>query len=108
MPADDPGRVDAGNLVMRRELLHLASFTRAAKRLAKKNPGFAPLLQTTLEELSGDAFQASLKTHKLKGSLAGSYACSTGYDLRIIFRLVEQDGAEAILLQSVGTHDEVY
>jgi mRNA interferase YafQ len=93
---------------MRRELFRLASFTRAAKRLVKKNPGVAPLLQATLEELSADAFQPSLKTHKLKGSLAGSYACSTGYDLRIVFRFVEREGAEAILLQAIGTHDEVY
>ena len=55
-----------------------------------------------------DAFQAGLKTHKLKGELAGSWACSVGYDLRLIFDFVEHEGAEAILLQNVGTHDEVY
>ena len=31
-----------------------------------------------------------------------------GYDLRIIFELVPHGGTEAILMQSVGTHDEVY
>jgi mRNA-degrading endonuclease YafQ of YafQ-DinJ toxin-antitoxin module len=44
----------------------------------------------------------------LKGNLAGSWACSAGYDLRIIFSFVEQRGAEAILLETLGTHDEVY
>ncbi len=29
-------------------------------------------------------------------------------DIRIIFEFVEYDNNEAILLKSVGTHDEVY
>lgn len=55
-----------------------------------------------------DAFHASLRTHKLKGKLEGSWACSAGYDLRIIFEFVEYEGAETILLETVGTHQEVY
>ena len=35
-------------------------------------------------------------------------AARAGYDLRIVFELVEYEGSEAILLQTVGTHDEVY
>ena len=31
-----------------------------------------------------------------------------GYDLRIVFEFVQHEGAEAILLQAVGTHDQVY
>lgn len=58
--------------------------------------------------LADDAFQTALKTHKLKGELAGSWACSAGYDLRIVFEFVQYEGAEAILLQNVGTHDDVY
>jgi mRNA-degrading endonuclease YafQ of YafQ-DinJ toxin-antitoxin module len=44
----------------------------------------------------------------LKGNLAGSWACSAGYDLRVVFQFVKHKGAEAILLEAVGTHDEVY
>jgi mRNA-degrading endonuclease YafQ of YafQ-DinJ toxin-antitoxin module len=44
----------------------------------------------------------------LKGKLAGSWASSVGYDLRIVFSFVEHEGAEAILLGTVGTHEEVY
>jgi mRNA-degrading endonuclease YafQ of YafQ-DinJ toxin-antitoxin module len=58
--------------------------------------------------MSADAFNPRLKTHKLKGDLAGSWSCTAGYDLRIVFEFVEHDGAEAILLQTIGTHDEVY
>jgi mRNA-degrading endonuclease YafQ of YafQ-DinJ toxin-antitoxin module len=49
-----------------------------------------------------------LKAHKLKGSLEGSWACSAGYDLRIVFRFVPWEGKEAILLETIGTHEEVY
>jgi mRNA-degrading endonuclease YafQ of YafQ-DinJ toxin-antitoxin module len=62
----------------------------------------------TLELLAEDAFHPQLKTHKLKGKLAGSWACSAGYDLRIIFQFVKHHGAEAILLEAIGTHEEVY
>jgi addiction module RelE/StbE family toxin len=93
---------------MRRLLLQSAVFVRVARRLTKKNPQAAPLLQAALEALAEDAFQPALKTHKLKGELAGSWACSVGYDLRIVFEFVQREGDEAILLQSVGTHDEVY
>ena len=43
-----------------------------------------------------------------KEKLADSWACSAGYDLRIVFEFVQHQEAEAILLQTVGTHDEVY
>ncbi len=55
-----------------------------------------------------DAFHPQLRTHKLKGPLADSWACSVGYDVRLVFAFVESEGKEAILLQTVGTHEEVY
>jgi mRNA-degrading endonuclease YafQ of YafQ-DinJ toxin-antitoxin module len=93
---------------MRRILLRSAVFVRAARRLVKKHPEAGPALESALESLAEDAFHPTLKTHKLKGEFAGSWACSAGYDLRILFGFVQHEGAEAILLQTVGTHDEVY
>ena len=93
---------------MARELIRTAAFIRAAKRYLKKNPQAAGDLQSTLELLTADAFDARLKTHKLKGDLAGVWACSAGRDLRVLFEFVTRDDAEAILLLTVGTHDEVY
>jgi mRNA interferase YafQ len=91
-----------------RELLRTAAFIRAAKRYLKKNPQNASDFQSTLELLAADAFDARLKTHKLKGDLAGVWACSAGRDLRVLFEFVTRDDVEAILLLTVGTHDEVY
>lgn len=93
---------------MRRLLLSSTVFVRAARKRVKNNSGAAASLKTTLEMLAEDAFQPALKTHKLKGELAGSWACSAGHDLRIVFEFVQHEGAEAIQLQTVGTHDEVY
>jgi mRNA-degrading endonuclease YafQ of YafQ-DinJ toxin-antitoxin module len=61
-----------------------------------------------LAQLAEDAFHPSLKTHKLKGDLQDSWACTAGYDLRIVFAFVQHQGQEGILLETVGTHDEVY
>jgi mRNA interferase YafQ len=93
---------------MKRVLLQSTVFVRAARRLVNKNSDAAANLQTALLLLAEDAFQPALKTHKLKGELAGSWACSAGYDLRIVFNFVQHEDAEAIQLQTVGTHDEVY
>ena len=93
---------------MKRVLLKSGAFIRTARRLVKKNPRLVDSILEVLNSLKSDAFDAPLKTHKLKGELAGSWACSAGYDLRIVFEFVEHEGAEAILLQSIGTHDEVY
>ena len=73
---------------MKRLLLRSSPFLRAAKKCVKKNPPAAVDIQSALELLSADALHVRLKTHKLKGSLEGSWACSAGYDLRIVFRFV--------------------
>jgi mRNA-degrading endonuclease YafQ of YafQ-DinJ toxin-antitoxin module len=93
---------------MKRELIPTKPFIRAARRLAKMRPAAAADLETALALLSEDAFHPALRTHKLKGKLAKSWACSAGYDLRIVFQFVQHEGAEAILLEAAGTHDEVY
>ena len=89
-------------------LLRSTAFVRETKKTLKKNPRLASSLKTTFQLLSTDPYTPSLKTHKLKGDLKSYWACSAGYNLRIIFRFVEHEGCEAILLASIGTHDEVY
>jgi mRNA-degrading endonuclease YafQ of YafQ-DinJ toxin-antitoxin module len=85
-----------------RELIRSSAFIRAARRHLKKNPRAVRTLGATLLLLAEDAFDPRLKTHKLKGDLDGIWACSAGYDLRILFELVQHDGAEAVLLLTMG------
>jgi len=68
---------------MKRVLLRSSAFIRRAKRVVKKHPHVINDIQAVLELLSEDAFHPQLKTHKLKGNLVGSWACSAGYDLRL-------------------------
>ena len=93
---------------MKRLLLPSTAFVRSARRFARKHPHVAPDLQLTLELLAEDAFHPQLKTHKLKGKLSVSWACSAGYDLRIVFQFVRYKGGDGVLLEAVGTHDEIY
>ena len=93
---------------MRRRLLRSSAFVRAAKRRVRKDPRVAEDIRAALELLAEDAFHPQLRTHKLKGKLKGSWACSAGYDLRIVFKYVQHEETEAILLETIGTHDEVY
>ena len=76
--------------------------------MVKRNLRIAEDIEACLELLSEDAFDSRLKTHKLKGALEGSWACTVGYDLRIVFSFVKHQQSEAILLEAVGTHEEVY
>jgi addiction module RelE/StbE family toxin len=91
-----------------RALRYSKAFLRSARKIAKKHPFAAEAIATALERLSADAFDPRLNTHKLRGDLREEWGCTAAYDLRIVFRFVGQPGSEAILLLSVGPHDDVY
>jgi addiction module RelE/StbE family toxin len=93
-----------------KNLVWSAGFVRKFKRLVKKNPQLRIQIEKTLELLTENPFNSSLRTHKLKGDLDGVWSCSVDYDNRILFEfLVNQDsGDEEIFLLTLGSHDEVY
>jgi mRNA interferase YafQ len=91
-----------------RALNYSTSFERALRKIINKRPQQGPEIVRTLQELTNDAFSPSLKTHKLKGELKNRYACSAGYDLRIIFNIIKVNDQEMIHLLSLGNHDAVY
>ena len=93
---------------MRRTLLRSPAFGRNLRKWLKSHPDSSPSIEATLEQLSADATHPSLRTHKLRGALAGCWACSSAFDLHIVFEFTKHDGQEAILLLALGTHDEVY
>jgi mRNA interferase YafQ len=87
-----------------------SSFKRAYKSLVRKRPDLKPKIDTILRTLATTPFEPTLQTHKLKGQLAGSWACRVEYDCRIVFDFVDnpETGEEEILLIDIGSHDEVY
>ena len=54
------------------------------------------------EWFRANPFDPRLRTHKLKGELAGAWAYSVNRDYRVLFRFL--NGAEAIYYD-IGTHD---
>ena len=87
-----------------------SSFKRALRKTIRRRPELREQIEQALRRLSADPFDPILRTHKLKGGLAGTWACTAEYDCRIIFEFeVNPDtGQDEILLIDVGTHDEVY
>ena len=76
----------------------------------RKRPDLDNDIAEALRLLVANPFAPQLETHKLKGKLSGSWACSASYDLRIVFDFVKagKDSVDGILLLAIGTHDEVY
>ncbi|HXF40092.1 MAG TPA: type II toxin-antitoxin system mRNA interferase toxin, RelE/StbE family [Blastocatellia bacterium] len=93
-----------------RKVVWSTPFVRSVKRAVKRRAGLRNDIEETLKLLARDTFAPSLETHKLKGKLAGFWACSVGYDLRIVFDFVQIEGEQeaGIRLLEIGTHDEVY
>ncbi len=84
--------------------------TRSFKNCLRKRPDLSSDIAEALRLLVVNPFAPQLETHKLKGKLSGSWACSAGYDLRIVFDFVKakKGSADDVLLLAIGTHDEVY
>jgi len=91
-------------------LVWSSRFTRAVKKLARTKPGLLDDLETTLQQLELDPRHPSLRTHKLGGELRDCWACSAGYDFRVLFQFIRNPETREpeIHLLSLGTHDEVY
>lgn len=93
-----------------RELVLTPKFKRAFRKFTRRNAKLQQQIETTLIEMEADVFASALSTHKLSGNLYGLWACSCGYDCRIIFSIEsgESGEKEVIVLLDIGTHDEVY
>ena len=93
-----------------RTLVWSAAFLRSFRRAARRHPELRAKIERALRQLAEDPFHPALHSHKLRGELAGAWACTVDYDNRILFEFVQnsESGAEEILLLTMGTHDEVY
>jgi mRNA interferase YafQ len=80
------------------------SFIRDYKKTRKKYPEIKEKLEEVLNIFVKDPYQPILGTHKLSGKLKGHHAFSLGYDLRVVFKFIDD---EAVLI-SLGSHEEVY
>ena len=83
---------------------------RALKRVVRCQSELEARIERSLKQLAEDPFHPSLHSHKLRGELAGAWACTVDYNNRILCEFVRDPGSgeEEILLLTMGTHDEVY
>ena len=98
-------------MIKQRKLVLSKTFQKSFQKFTKGNLKLRNSIFETLTVLETDAFQASLRTHKLSGKLASYLACSCGYDCRIIFVIkkdLKNSLLENVILLDIGTHDEVY
>lgn len=93
-----------------RKLVWHTSFRRAFRRLVKQDPQLQDRIFEVLDALITDAFQPRLRTHALRGTLRGLWACWVEYDCRIVFSFEPdpEGGEDLIALVDIGSHDEVY
>jgi mRNA interferase YafQ len=93
-----------------RKLVWDASFKRAFRQIGRSDPTLPQRTLEVLARLAANPFDPALKTHKLRGQLAGLWACWVEYDCRIIFAFeTDPDGGnELVVLVDIGSHDEVY
>jgi len=87
------------------KLVWYKSFMRDFKKTSRRNPELKDKLQEALEIFVNDPYHPILGTHKLSGKLKGHHAFGLGYDLRVVFKFIDQ---EQVALISIGKHEEVY
>ena len=81
------------------------SFERTYKNLIKRNPEKAIVILEKILLFQNNPQHPSLTTYKLTGALSQLYAFKVEYDLRIIFSYFNNS---EVILENIGTHDEVY
>lgn len=93
-----------------RTLIWSSHFSRSLRRKLRQNPPLRQPIEEALRQLTDDPFHPSLHSHKLKGDLAGTWACTVDFDNLILFEFVADptSAQDAIHLLALGTHDEVY
>jgi mRNA-degrading endonuclease YafQ of YafQ-DinJ toxin-antitoxin module len=84
--------------------MRLTASPRFARRARKLKDPHGALLRAALRRFVADPRDPILRTHKLKGKLAGYWAFSVAGNVRVVFRW---EGDEAILVD-LGSHDDVY
>lgn len=81
------------------EIKYKPTFVRQYKKLSE---ALKTEVKERIELLKEDPKHTFLKTHKLKGRLAGFWSCSVNYSHQMIF---EYEDKNTIVLLSVGDHD---
>jgi mRNA-degrading endonuclease YafQ of YafQ-DinJ toxin-antitoxin module len=80
-------------------------FRKAFQNKCRNNPALQEKFFRQLEIFLANPFHPALRTHKLSGKLRHLSSFSVDYDMRVIFSFVSKN---EVILEDIGTHDEVY
>jgi|YNPBryBLVA2012_1023415.scaffolds.fasta_scaffold42809_3 mRNA-degrading endonuclease YafQ of YafQ-DinJ toxin-antitoxin module len=88
-----------------KNLVWSANFVGAVKKVIRRNPALKESVERALRYLAEDPSHPTLHSHKLKGELAGIWACTVDYDNRILFEFVrnQDTGEDEIFLSAIGS-----
>ena len=81
------------------KVLYKPSFLRSLKKLP---PELITEAKEKIQLFQEDPTHSFLKTHKLKGKLAGKFSFSVNYQYRIVFKYEKID---QVVLLGIGDHD---
>jgi mRNA-degrading endonuclease YafQ of YafQ-DinJ toxin-antitoxin module len=87
------------------QVIESPGYKRAYKKLILGNAQLREKYLQKLLTFVKNPHDQSLHTHKLNGRLKLSWSFSITHEIRIVFRFVSE---ELVLLEDIGTHDEVY
>jgi mRNA-degrading endonuclease YafQ of YafQ-DinJ toxin-antitoxin module len=79
-------------------ILYSSHFARAMKKL---DPGLKVIVAEREKIFREDMFDSRLRTHRLRGELAGYYSFSITYKYRILFEIEANDD---VIFIDVGDH----
>nr|WP_201783843.1 type II toxin-antitoxin system mRNA interferase toxin, RelE/StbE family [Thermodesulfovibrio aggregans] len=82
-----------------------SSFKRAFKKRLLHDKKLERLFWKKLQVFANNPYEPSLRTHKLSGELEGLWSFSLNYEIRIIFKFLDEN---RVLLIDIGSHEEVY
>ena len=77
-----------------RQLVLTPKFKHAYRKFSRRNKKMCQYIDLALRQMEQELFASSLATHKLGGTLAGLWACSCGYDCRIVFSFRNRSSIE--------------
>ncbi len=82
-----------------------SSFRRVYKKRLRNNAELQLKFIECLILFLNDPYHAKLHTHKLSGKLKDLWSFTVEYDIRVVFHFLSE---HEVLLEDIGTHDEVY
>lgn len=95
---------------MVRRLFLSKRFEKSYSKFVRNNPHLVNSISRALLILEENPYSSIVSVHKLSGKLFGLFACSCGYNCRIVYQIEKYNNPEEehIILLDIGTHDEVY